>query len=99
MSSERVMLSPAWNEVYGFEGVAADVRDVKTVNDEARMDVSCVVVDCDDGTADASAVRWESIFSIDFVFPEPAIPLPLEFPRKGSDTSRQQLDLLPCVGH
>jgi hypothetical protein len=59
--------------------VAADVRDVKTVNDASRTDDSCVVVDCEEGTADASAVRWESMFSIDFVFPEPAIPLSSDF--------------------
>jgi hypothetical protein len=64
--------------------VAADVSDVKTVSDEFRIDVSCVVVDCDDGTADARADKWESIFSIDFDFPEPAIPLSLECPRKRS---------------
>jgi len=57
MSRENVILNPAWNEVYGFEGVAADVRDVKTVSDALRTDDSWVVVDCDEGTADARAVK------------------------------------------
>jgi hypothetical protein len=57
MSRENVILNPAWNEVYGFEGVAADVRDVKTVRDALRTDDNCVVVDWDEGTADARAVR------------------------------------------
>jgi hypothetical protein len=61
--------------VWGFEGVAAEVRDVKTVMDALRIDVSCEVVDCEDGTAEARVVICDTIPSIDLLFPDPAIPL------------------------
>src|SRR5271170_263638 len=75
MSSPKVTFNPAWNEVCGFEGVAAEVRDVRTVMDALRTDVSWEVVDCEDGTAEARVVIWDTIPSIDLLFPDPAIPL------------------------
>lgn len=51
------MFKPAWKEVNGFDGVAADVRDVNTVREALSRAVNCVVVDCEDGTADARLVK------------------------------------------
>lgn len=66
---------PAWKDVNGFEGVAAEVRDVRMVMEALRMAVDWVVVDCEDGTADASVVMWETMFSTAFDLPEAGIPL------------------------
>jgi len=66
---------PAWKDVNGFVGVAAEVRDVRMVMEALRMAVDWVVVDCEDGTADASVVIWETMFSTAFDLPEAGIPL------------------------
>ena len=57
MSRDNVIFKPAWKEVNGFAGVAADVRDDNTVSEALRRAVNCVVVDCEDGTVDARLVK------------------------------------------
>ena len=93
------MFKPAWKEVCGLDGVAAEVRDVKTVMDALRMDVSWDVVDCEDGTAEARLVIWDTIPSTDRLLPDPAIPLTVRtINRMKMNTSPLRPDLLPVFG-
>jgi len=61
--------------VNGFVGVAAEVRDVRMVMEALRMAVDWEVVDCEDGTADARVVMWETMLSTAFDLPEAGTPL------------------------
>jgi hypothetical protein len=56
-------------------GVAAEVREVKIVMEALRMAVDWDVVDCEEGTAEASVVMCDTIPSTALVLPDPGIPL------------------------
>jgi hypothetical protein len=64
-------------------GVAADVRDVSTVMEALSMEVNCEAVDCEEGIAAARVVICDKIHSIDLLFPDPAMPLNLEWKESG----------------